>query len=74
MVQSILSELFQANESFFDQYFPSESSYVSKEVMKILDHPGDREKYIDASDKLRKGSRSETITLHSGEKIIICRT
>jgi len=42
--------------------------------MKILDHPGDREKYIDASDKLRKGSRSETITLHSGEKFTICRT
>jgi hypothetical protein len=50
MVQSILSELFQAIESFFDQYFPSESNNVSKEVMKILDHPGDREKYIDASD------------------------
>lgn len=52
MVQSILSELVKAFESFFDQYFPSESNYISKEVMKILDHLGDREKYIDASDKL----------------------
>ncbi len=59
-----------AMDAVFDLLFPYEG-LVSREVMKILSNPVDRESYMDAIDKMRNGSHRETVKLESGEEIEI---
>ena len=68
---SILHEIYHAVKDVINTYLPSESDLISTEVKEILSDPDDKKSYLNAIDKMKKGSKEETITLHNGKKLTL---
>lgn len=64
-------ELFYAVRYVFKSYFPSDTELVSPEVKKILANPENRKKYLNAVEKLSKGSPMEEVKLEDGSSMTL---
>lgn len=73
-MKKVLNRLIDAICEVCHQVFGNDMGYPPRETKKILDNPHDRKLYLQACENLRKCSKSETITLESGEVLTICST
>lgn len=72
-MKNILIEIYEAICYVLETYvFPDVGNLIPKETHKILNHPEDRIKYINALDSLRSGNTEVTIELHTGKVLTIC--
>ena len=67
----IFDRIYQAVKNVFIEFIWDDMPIISKEAQEILSHPEDRKLYIDAIERLRNGSKEETITLHTGNTITL---
>lgn len=71
-MKNILTEIYEAICYALETYvFPDDGNLLPKETREILNHPGDRDKYLNACDRLRNGEESVTIELHTGKTMTI---
>lgn len=70
---NILTEIYEAICYVLKTYvFPDDGNLLPNETRKILNHPEDRIKYLNAVDRLRNGEESVTIELHTGKTLTLC--
>jgi len=71
-MKNILIEIWDAICTTLETYLFNESmDLISLEAHKILNHPEDRIKLLNAFDELRSGIKQVSITLHTGEVLIL---
>jgi len=61
MIKTVLLEMREHLDILFDDH----SSCMSRTSRKIFAHPEDRKLYLEAVDRLRAGSKEETLTLET---------
>ncbi len=67
LMENIVNQIIKAVSNVFESYFTSDMDVVSSETKRILSNPGDRQKYMDAIERLQRGeTHEEKIELSSG--------
>lgn len=64
MLKSALVGMKETIDVLWDS-FESPNSCMSRDARKIFAHPEDRKLYIEACDRLRAGSKEETVTFQT---------
>lgn len=79
-MRQVLKEVYQLLKATITAFgnnlwnFFDDMPVMSHEAQRIFADSEDRKLYMDAVDKLRNGSKEETITLHTGETITLLWT